>query len=158
MHSLFFHCDVFFDKLSKLQQISFVILYYMEKRLLISGIDFHHSTWKLYEMRKIIALHLQSDCNWTRTKQFIFQFRFLTLQNPDNFPSLTFSPSLNIPYFQPIFGLMISQWGVKASQFWDGAFKNEYFVLNFSVLLTFIFLSLLVHEIQVWTLFDQNLG
>ena len=77
MHSLFFHCDVFFDKLSKLQQISFVILYYMEKRLLISGIDFHHSSWKLYKMRKIIALHLQSDCNWTRTQNHLVLERTL---------------------------------------------------------------------------------
>ena len=34
---LFFHCDVIFDKLSKLEQISCVIPHYMEIRLLISN-------------------------------------------------------------------------------------------------------------------------
>ena len=58
----------------------------------------------------------------------------------------------------PIFGLMTLPQGVKTSKFWDIGFKNEYFISNFPLLLTFIFLSPLVHERQAWGLFDQILG
>ena len=39
--------------------------------------------------------------------------------------------------------------GVKTSKFWENAFKNEILVSSFPLLLTFIFLSKFVHEIQV---------
>ena len=34
--------------------------------------------------------------------------------------------------------------------FWDSGFKNKHFTSNFHLLLSFIFLSLSIHEIQVW--------
>ena len=53
---LFFHCDITFDKLSKLGKVSFIILYYIEIRdslylhkFLISLLENWH------KMRKIIA-------------------------------------------------------------------------------------------------------
>ena len=42
--------------------------------------------------------------------------------------------------------------------FLDNGFKNEYFTSDFPLLMTFIFPSPLVHEIQVWALFDSILG
>ena len=60
--------------------------------------------------------------------------------------------------FWPIFGLMTSHQGVRTSIFWDNSFKDENLISNFYLLLTFTFLSPLVHEIQVWALLDLILG
>ena len=43
-------------------------------------------------------------------------------------------------------------------KFLSSAFKNEYFTSNLLLLLTFIFLSSLAHEIQICVLFDPILG
>ena len=64
----------------------------------------------------------------------------------------------NFGPFRPIFGLMTSPWEVETSKFRERGFKNEYFTSNFPLLSTYVFLTLLVHEIQVLTLFDTILG
>ena len=45
-----------------------------------------------------------------------------------------------------------------SQKFWNSDFKNENLTSSFPLLLAFIFLSLLVHKMQVWTLFDPILG
>ena len=55
------------------------------------------------------------------------------------------------------FWVMTSPRGVKTSKFWDSSFKDEYVTSNFTLLLTFIFLSQLVHEVHVWAPFDPIL-
>ena len=60
--------------------------------------------------------------------------------------------------FWPSFGLMMSPRGVKTLKLWDNGFKNKYFTSIFPLLSTFIFLSPLVYEIQVWVLFVPILG
>ena len=53
---LFFHCDIIFDKLSKLGQISYVIPYYIEnKRLLYLGRFFVSLLENWYKLRKIVT-------------------------------------------------------------------------------------------------------
>ena len=47
----------------------------------------------------------------------------------------------------PIGTFFFHFWDVKNSKFWENGFKNEYFTSNFSLLLNFIILSPLVHEI-----------
>ena len=47
--------------------------------------------------------------------------------------------------------MMTSQIGVWMSRFWEKSFMNEYLIWKFVLLLIFIFLSTLVHEITIWT-------
>ena len=55
---LFFYSDVIFDKLSKLEQISCLIRYYIEiKDSLSLGKFFVNLLENWYKMRKIIAQH-----------------------------------------------------------------------------------------------------
>ena len=54
--------------------------------------------------------------------------------------------------YQTNFGLMTSQNLVETSKCWDRGFKNKYLTSNSTLLLNFIFLSPLVHEIQIWVL------
>ena len=54
--------------------------------------------------------------------------------------------------YQTNFGLMTSQNLVETSKCWDRGFKNKYLTSNSTLLLNFIFLSPLVHEIEIWVL------
>ena len=57
--------------------------------------------------------------------------------------------------YQTNFGLMTSQNLAETSKCWDRSFKNKYLTSNSPLLLNFIFLSPLVHEIQIWILLIQ---
>ena len=57
--------------------------------------------------------------------------------------------------YQTNFGLMTSQNLAETSKCWDRSFKNKYLTSNSPLLLNFIFLSPLVHEIQIWVLLIQ---
>ena len=64
--------------------------------------------------------------------------------------SITISAwNTNLDLFELFLVLMTSSRGVKTSKFWGSGVKNEYFASNFPLLLTFILLSLLLHEMQV---------
>ena len=57
-HFWFFHCDIIFDKLSELGQISCVVPYYIEiKDSLYLGKFFVNFFENWYKMKKIIAYH-----------------------------------------------------------------------------------------------------
>ena len=81
-----------------------------------------------------------------------FTFYFHLFINAGRYMKYQFRP------FLPIFGLATSPRGARTLKFWDNGFKNEYLTSNFPLLLTFILLSPLVHEIQVWALFDSVFG
>ena len=60
---------------------------------------------------------------------------------------------VRIESFWANFEMMTSQHGAWISRFWEKSFINEYFTSKFLLLLIFIFLSQLLHEVQVWALF-----
>ena len=60
--------------------------------------------------------------------------------------------------FWPNFEMMTWQHGARNSRFWENSFIKVYLTSKFLLLLSFIFLSPLVHEIQVWVLFRASFG
>ena len=56
------------------------------------------------------------------------------------------------------FEMMSSKHGAWVSRFWENSFIKVYLTSKFLLLLIFIFLSPLVHEIQVWVLFRASFG
>ena len=60
--------------------------------------------------------------------------------------------------FLPNSEIMTSQHGARISQFQENSFIDVYLTSKFLLLLIFIFLSPLVHEIRVWALFWANFG
>ena len=58
--------------------------------------------------------------------------------------------------FWPNFKLMTSQHGARISRFRENSFIDKRLTSKFLFLLIFIFLSPLVHEIRVWTLFSSQ--
>ena len=63
---------------------------------------------------------------------------------------------IQIESFWPNFEMMKSQHGARISKFWENRFINKYLTSKFLFLLIFIFLSPLVPEIQVSSLFRAN--
>ena len=60
--------------------------------------------------------------------------------------------------FWPDFEMITSQHGARILKFPGNSFINEYLISKILLVLIFIFLSLFVHEILVWTLFRADFG
>ena len=87
-------------------------------------------------------------------KQFISKFLLLLTFV---FLSTLILEILMFELFDPLLGWWCHH-GVSKLQNFESSFKTEYFTSIFPLLMSFIFLSPLVHEIQVWALFDPILG
>ena len=108
--------------------------------------NFHMMTSQ--HVARISRFQEHSFINKYLTSSFLLFFIFILLW------PLVHEMQVQVLY-QTNFGLMTSQNLVETSKCWDRGFKNKYLTSNSPLLLNFIFLSPLVHEIQIWILLIQ---
>ena len=108
--------------------------------------NFHMMTSQ--HVARISRFQEHSFINKYLTSSFILILIFILLW------SLVHEIQVQVLY-QANFGLMTSQNLAETSKCWDRGFKNKYLTSNSTLLLNFIFLSPLVHEIQICVLLIQ---